>query len=76
MPTITAYVDSIQSHGIASLAKMARVSASYQSSNTISSISFDVPTNEARGYYVGQELDIRIEFHPEPGEKHQRAVAE
>ena len=60
MPTITAYVENIQANSIGNLATKGRISAGYESANTISSITFDVPIEQAREYYIGQKLRIEI----------------
>lgn len=41
-----------------------RVTAGYESANTISSIDFDVPYAEASNVYIGQRLMITMENAP------------
>ena len=60
MEPIIAYVQGIQTNRAGSSSEKFRVTATYEASNILSSITFDVPMSEARGYFVGQQLQITI----------------
>lgn len=40
----------------------ARITADYEAANVLSSVEFDIPHEEARRYWVGQKLTIRISY--------------
>jgi len=72
MPTIMAYIESIQAEGTMlpefinnlSTAAKVRISAGYQSANVIGNFSFELSVEEAREYYIGQALNIVIAEAP------------
>ena len=60
MEPIIAHVEAIQTNRAGDRSEKFRVTATYESSNTASSITFDVPMSEAHRYFVGQRLQITI----------------
>ena len=60
MPTIMAYVGRIEGNRAGYHSEMVRISADYEASSIAGSITFDVPIEQAREYYVGQKWHIEI----------------
>ena len=60
MITITATVSEIRSNRAGPVSDAARITADYESAGILGSIPFVTPIEEARTYWVGQELTIAI----------------
>ena len=59
---IDAHVQDIRGDRVGDMSEKVSVCASYESANTLSSITFDVPINNARDFFVGQKIQINIEW--------------
>lgn len=57
---IKAYVMQVTGNRAGHLSENIRVSASYEAAGLLGSLSFDVPIEQAKEFYVGQELVITI----------------
>lgn len=57
---IKAYIYEIRGNRAGDRAEKITVSASYESASIMSSITFDVPIEQASEYYIGQEITITI----------------
>lgn len=60
MVKIKAYIESINGNRAGDRSEKIRITASYESSNIMSTITYELPIDEAYRYYVGQELEISI----------------
>ncbi len=58
---IYGYVDSVRGHSMGDRTEKLRVEASYESANTLSTITFDIGIEESANFYVGKKLMITIE---------------
>lgn len=63
---IIAHIAEITGNRAGDRCEKVRVTATYESSNIMGSISFDVPIAEAVRIYVGQALTIVIEHEENP----------
>lgn len=57
---IIAYVEAIRGNRAGDRSEKVTVTASYESASILSSITFDVPVEQAGEYYIGQEITITI----------------
>ena len=60
--TINAYVCEIRGNRAGDRSEKVTVCASYESANTLSSITFEVPIENAVNFFVGQKVQVSIEW--------------
>ena len=57
---IKAYICEIRGNRAGDRSEKVTVTASYESANVVNSITFDMPIEQAREYFVGQKITITI----------------
>ena len=59
---IKAHVQSIEGNKFANLSKIVKISAGYDEAGMLSSIYFETSPDKAKGFYIGQEIEIKISW--------------
>lgn len=59
---ISAYINTIRTNRMGDRSEKATICADYQSAGIISSITFEVPIEQAKSFFVGQKINININW--------------